>query len=201
MNTKKLDIKILENGALPTEFKIDNFNWQKDYMPEVFGTMGFIPEEGFKVTLTAIEKNPKITCYNIDDDVYKDSCMEAFINFYPQMDRGYINFEMNAAGAMLCGFGKERDGRESVHDMGITLPAPKVTIEENSWTLTLLIPFSFIKDLYGRCDFKEGDVLTGNFFKCGDETEVEHYASWAPIKFDIPNFHLPEFFGELTITK
>jgi hypothetical protein len=36
-----------------------------------------------------------------------------------------------------------------------------------------------------------------NFYKCGDELSQPHYLSWNNIKSGKPNFHLPEFFGEI----
>ena len=41
------------------------------------------------------------------------------------------------------------------------------------------------------------EKLLGNFYKCGDATEMPHYLSWNPIQTERPDFHRPEFFGEL----
>ena len=41
------------------------------------------------------------------------------------------------------------------------------------------------------------EKLMGNFYKCADGTDSPHYVSWSPIKTEKPNFHCPEFFGEL----
>ena len=38
---------------------------------------------------------------------------------------------------------------------------------------------------------------SGNFYKCGDQQVVPHYLSWAPITTENPDFHRPEYFGEL----
>ncbi len=41
--------------------------------------------------------------------VYKDSCLEAFLNFAPEdLEKGYLNFEVNANSALLNGFGPGR---------------------------------------------------------------------------------------------
>ena len=33
--------------------------------------------------------------------------------------------------------------------------------------------------------------------KCGDDTAVPHFLSWNPIGAPRPNFHTPEYFGEI----
>ena len=37
----------------------------------------------------------------------------------------------------------------------------------------------------------------GNFFKCGDDCEYEHYLSWSNIPYEEKNFHRTECFGEI----
>ena len=39
--------------------------------------------------------------------------------------------------------------------------------------------------------------FTGNFYKCGDETEFPHYGMWSEAVSDTPDFHRPECFGRL----
>jgi hypothetical protein len=38
-----------------------------------------------------------------------------------------------------------------------------------------------------------------NFYKCGDETPEPHFLSWNPIDLPKPNFHVPQFFGQLEL--
>ena len=40
-------------------------------------------------------------------------------------------------------------------------------------------------------------IRLGNFYKCADETMNPHFVSWSPIDLPEPNFHCPEFFGEI----
>src|SRR3546814_9695772 len=42
-----------------------------------------------------------------------------------------------------------------------------------------------------------GRRCTGNFYKCGDDLPEPHYVAWNPIDNPTPNFHLPQYFGEL----
>lgn len=62
--------------------------------------------------------------YKTDGDpVYKDSCLEFFINFYPNMlSRGYLNFEMNAFGTLLVEYGVDNFQRRMVLNLLSTRP-------------------------------------------------------------------------------
>lgn len=61
------------------------------------------------------------------------------------------------------------------------------------WELTVKIPFT----LMGLDPNNLPEKIRGNFYKCADGTDSPHYVSWSPIKTEKPNFHCPEFFGEL----
>jgi hypothetical protein len=63
------------------------------------------------------------------------------------------------------------------------------------WTLTVEIPFS----LLGIDPDNLPESIRANFYKCGDGTSVPHYVSWNPIEVENPDFHRPEFFGELVM--
>lgn len=41
------------------------------------------------------------------------------------------------------------------------------------------------------------EKIFGNFCKCADETAYPHYLTWNPIDLPQPNYHCPEFFGEI----
>ena len=56
-----------------------------------------------------------------------------------------------------------------------------------------MIPF----DLLGLDSDALPEKLRGNIYKCGDRTAHPHYLSWAPIGTPSPDFHRPEYFGEV----
>ena len=63
----------------------------------------------------------------------------------------------------------------------------------HTWTLTAAIP----RELIG---LEKGNYLShvfGNFYKCAGKAMNRHYLSWAPIKSEKPNFHLPEYFRHI----
>jgi hypothetical protein len=43
---------------------------------------------------------------------------------------------------------------------------------------------------------KIGDIWRGNLFRCVGAGETRGYLAWQPTKTKMPNFHLPEAFGE-----
>ena len=144
------------------------------------------------------EKHVKAEYRNTNDPVYNDSCVEFFLSFD---GTHYYNLEFNCMGTGLIGYGDADKGRRQ--------RLPKRTVEQvktyssinagssldKEWRLLLDIPFTVfeadaIVTLAGvRC--------TGNFYKCGDELPTPHFVSWNKIDHPSPNFHLPQFFGEL----
>ena len=78
----------------------------------------------------------------------------------------------------------------------------KVVREERKWCAEYKIPYVFIRKF--APDFKgiRQKRITGNFYKCGDNTLFPHYAVWKHIDTDVvkePDFHRVEFFGDIDI--
>ncbi|MDO1445433.1 carbohydrate-binding family 9-like protein [Rhodocytophaga aerolata] len=136
-----------------------------------------------------------------NESVYKDSCVECFISWD---DTGYYNFEFNCLGTCLAAFGPNRGNRKSldaatiakiqrlsaIHSVFTGNPAEPV-----HWTMTIKIPLEVFSshDLQTLSQKK----ATANFYKCGDAHPQPHYLSWQKINTPAPDFHRPEFFGEI----
>ena len=43
----------------------------------------------------------------------------------------------------------------------------------------------------------KGKTFRANFYKCGDMLSVPHYVTWNPVGTPKPDYHRPEYFGEL----
>jgi hypothetical protein len=67
------------------------------------------------------------------------------------------------------------------------------------WGVNFSIPESFIRLYEPPFKLEKGLRLQGNFYKCGDETETPHYLVWNNIEWEKPDYHRPEFFGELIL--
>ncbi len=190
------DVKLAEKTP------IDNTVWVHNYCPKCSAQLVYdTTRETFIVSLHCDEKNPLVRYHQFNDPVYTDSCLEWFCAFDPN-EVNYINFEMNAGGALLAGFGHDRHDRTSISDLipAEEIPTPKVERTEQSWSVTMEIGKSTLEKVYGHpLEFKSGMTLRGNFYKCGDETEIEHYVVWNLIEQEIPDYHVPPFFGNFVL--
>lgn len=145
------------------------------------------------------EKYFRATCTRINDPVYQDSCVEFFIGF--ERNGPYYNFEFNASGIPLAGYGAGRE-RELLEISLIERIRIDTTHKEKTsdmlpfhWELTAVIPFDvFCKH---RLSTLTGAECYANFYKCGDLLPEPHFLCWNNIEASQPDFHLPQYFGKL----
>jgi len=132
-----------------------------------------------------------------NENVWEDSCVEFFISFD---DRNtYYNLEFNSLGTGLIGYGpsikKDRNRLSADEIQQVeTFTSIQSTQEGKKWQEILLIPISIFQLAN---DSLKNRVAHANFYKCGDALPNPHFISWNKIKHATPNFHLPEFFGEI----
>lgn len=169
-------------------------------VPKTAFRLIFLVGQGFYLEMKSQEKQPLARFTRPDEPVYKDSCMEFFANFYPQLSRDYLNFEMNAKATLLCQKGSSRKDRIFVRQLGLTPPKPQAHVTADGWSVKLLVPLSFIHAVYGRSDFSAGSRILGNFYKCGDDLDQPHFGSWHPLGENPTSFHQPETFGWLLLS-
>lgn len=154
---------------------------------------------GFCVRFVTTETEPTRVHTKHFDPVHEDSCVEFFANFDPIHSDRYINFEVNANGAMNPAFRKDRYDSiplklSEIHSFDI-----KIDIEPTQWTATYRIPFDFIKSYYPHFDIKTCRYITGNLYKCGDETPVYHLLTCFPMPDDNDDFHNPSAFQKISV--
>ena len=183
-------------------FEIKNFYKTDNYKPVTKGILILREDAGFEITMWSLEANPRAIYHNPNDLIHTDSCMEAFINFYPEMpELGYLNVEMNVNAASKVSFGTGRHTRNDVVKRNLPHPAvfaEKLEIDGSpAWRVKTIIKFELIQALYGRSDFSKGHSMRANFYKCGDHTDLPHWGTWSPIGG--LDFHSPEYFGNLVI--
>lgn len=199
MNYKVHRITSLEQLEECEKFCIDNYQWVEGVRPEVYGRMGLLEGYGLVISMTAAEREPLKTFIKDNDPVYEDSAMEAFLSFSSGgLGQTYLNFEMNANGAMLSQFGTAKEREFISYDKELKAVC-EADIKEDSWSVLLKIPTGLIVRFFGGEPLQSGDSFTCNFYKICQTSEQEHYGSFAPVVSEKPNFHLPEFFQRAVV--
>jgi hypothetical protein len=180
--------------------------WSNNYNPKVEVKL-FYTDTHFHIYFKVWEKKIKAVYKNVSEDVYKDSCVEFFFNPNPKGDDRYFNFEINPLGTLLIGLGKDRKSRIRITDVDVSIFNVSTSVNEKNikeykgdyWTVEYSIPFSFIEKYFGQFNLRDMKRITGNFYKCGDETEYPHYGCWSLIDVKAPDFHRPEYFGDIIL--
>ncbi|MDZ4058607.1 MAG: carbohydrate-binding family 9-like protein, partial [Bacteroidales bacterium] len=67
------------------------------------------------------------------------------------------------------------------------------------WSIIIAIPIELLN--IGSDNSLRGRVVKANFYKCGDDLPERHYLTWNPVGTEKPDFHRPEFFGDLYFEK
>ncbi len=181
-----------ESWTLANVAKVDYEPWKNNYRyPYHMEARLLYNDEAVFVQLQTDERPLTAVANTRNGDVFKDSCMEFF--FSPDADDPhYFNFEINPLGTVLLYHCVNRNDRTVPADDEKILNIKSVITPE-TWTLTYQIPFSFILKYFEKISPK----AHGNFYKCGDEAVVPHYATWSPVTCVEEDFHRSEFFGEL----
>ncbi len=184
---------------------IDKVNWPSAF-PEA-------PEASVEVTndheflyLKYKVKGAQLRAVTTEDQgpVWEDSCVEFFCQV--PGDNCYFNFETNCIGAMVA---SRRRGRaedvqplspEEMTQIKRHCTYPRKAIEEQDglfeWTVDLQIPLVLI---FREHEPQFPQKLFVNFYKCADKTKKPHFLSWNPIPLPKPDFHCPEYFGEIVL--
>lgn len=191
--------KILDDAKISYN-PIDVVNWKEfPYKPEVSFRIAYT-DDSVLIQYVVDEETSRAKYSDDRGSVWTDSCVEFFSSFG---DGYYYNLETNCIGTVLLCCGKGREGREyapfDVTDsiMRYSTLGDKAFDEspKGKWSLSLVVPFKmFFKHDVEKLD---GKTLKANFYKCGDELAKPHFLSWNPIEIEKPDFHRPDYFGEL----
>ncbi len=199
LENQDLDTALELSGA---RFDVDCVNW-----PEAFP---YAPLCGGRVARTrdALVVDFRVSgldlrARNTADNgrQWEDSCVEVFIQ--DPDGAPYYNFEINALGKVLACKGPERHNRtpRPAEEMEQILRFTQMEggpLEQegiHTWRVGVIIPFYLI----GIDPENLPRSIRANFYKCGDKTAHPHFLSWSPVETPKPDFHRPEFFGELIL--
>ena len=190
-------------GKLSAPQRLDCLNWPAwPYKPEVSFRIGY-DDSAINLEYTVNEQTVRALQGVPGGFVYEDSCVEFFFQPDPA-DPHYYNFEWNAAGVMYLAW---RTGRQDPENAPAeVLAAVQAESSEGfvpfaerpakrPWTLRVSIPFKAL--WHNEIKSLAGVQARANFYKCGDGLAVPHFVTWAPIATENPDYHRPEFFGDL----
>lgn len=176
--------------------KIDNSPWAADYpyKPDVQFQIAY-DEEHIFLHYDVKEEFVKATYIRPNENVWEDSCVEFFFSLDGK--ETYYNFEFNTLGTGLIGYGpaikneRKRLSATEIEKVDAFVQLKKIA-GQKEWEIYLIIP----KILFGDVSF-EGKTFYANFYKCGDGLPQPHFLAWNTIDLPKPNFHRPDFFGEI----
>ena len=182
-----------------TRFEIKNYLWNNnEYRPETFVTVGY-DDGGYKVHFVSYETELKCVQVEHNTEIFKDSCMELFMQFAPETDENYINFEINPNGAVYCALTTNRETYQKIAPNIIDTLGVKTKIYDDRWEIDYYISKEYIQNLIPTYEHKEGIIIRGNFYKCGDKKHYPHHGCFNKIECEKPDFHRPEFFTEFKL--
>lgn len=181
------------------EHQIDQVNWPDlyPYRPEVSFKIAYT-QESLYIHYQVKEDFVRAQYIRPNENVWEDSCVEFFVSFDNRAT--YYNLEFNVLGTGLMGYGpaikSERNRLDAATIEQISTYTQLVQKGgQKAWGLIMEIPWAVFKftEISG---FKQQQVFA-NFYKCGDALPQPHFISWEAINYATPNFHRPEYFGQL----
>ncbi|MFB3892092.1 MAG: carbohydrate-binding family 9-like protein [Phycisphaerae bacterium] len=191
--------------------KIDHYPWYKAGVKQATSVRLLYDAKAIYVQFICEDKHIFARKTEFNGPVCLDSCVEFFATIEPAVRPDYFNLEINCCGQIHMGFGQERHGRilmapELARRMKIVTSIKASSKEEsakdNGWWVAAAIPFDVISEFASQKNPGtlvkpgKGTVWKANFYRCGGKTD-EQYAVWNDIKWAKPDYHRPEFFGEL----
>ncbi|MDR1122124.1 MAG: hypothetical protein LBM08_14615 [Dysgonamonadaceae bacterium] len=183
---------------------VDTVNWEAyPYRPEVKFYLAWT-DASFFLLFDVHEDSIRAVNTGYHSPVYEDSCVEFF--FQHVGADVYRNFEFNCIGTALSAIRESRTSffhlpSKVMDKILIHTSLPQEPIIKDSpvhWQILVEIPLELL-------GFSQTDptttALRANFYKCGDKTLVPHFLSWNPIPTTQPDFHRPEYFGEIRFVR
>lgn len=184
--------------------QIDKANWDETSVQKPKASFK-IGHNGTHLFLQYFVEENEILAKTTKDNgaVWTDSCVEFFIQF--TNSDYYYNLELSCIGKALFGYRKERKNVVYANSEIMSSIRRYPSLGEKNfdkkqgdfkWNLLVIIPAS----AYWQSEITsfDGVKAKANFYKCGDNLTKPHYLSWNPIRSEKPNFHIPDYFENIT---
>ena len=191
------------------ELSIDTYPWFKSGSKQGTTVRMLYDERAVYVQFLCEDKHIHADHTEINSSVCQDSCVEFFAMPLPQNDKRYFNLEINCCGNFLLGWGRnieEIAGNFVAPELSAAYlkiatsepgPRKQESPKDNGWWVAVEIPFELINQMSGdEIRPVSGTVWRANFYRCGGQTDPQ-YACWNRVGTPGPDYHQPEFFGEL----
>lgn len=193
-------------GIESVEIDLPHWPTQSDHLPRTEAKLQYDPENLY-VIFRVPDRYVRAAATDIHGEVWKDSCVEFFFAPYSGEGNSYLNLEVNCCGVPLM---QHHDGPRTgscfldtgqcqAIEIASSMKGPindEIT-EPVIWTLEYRLPYKILT----HCpEFEKpacGVCWRANFYKCADNSSHPHWMTWSPIREDQPDFHRPEYFGQL----
>jgi len=197
--------------ALANVLEIDDFPWYKGGAMQATDVRLLYTDSALYVQFICQDKHISAKNTEFNGPVCLDSCVEFFATIEPQKRPDYFNLEINCCGQFHMGFGPERKGRtlmpvEMSGRIKVVTSIDGDSKEESAldegWWAAVEIPFDLIGEFASiknpgtKVAPATGAKWKANFYRCGGKTD-DQYGVWNEFDWPQPDFHRPEFFGEL----
>ena len=178
-------------------------------------------DENLYVIFRVNDKYVKSIVTEINGPVYEEPAVEFFFSPDTAFPHKYFNLEINCIGTPLMHYNDfknviegrtikestpldEKDIRQVEIASTISKdidPLTRIIDEEITepviWTIEYRIPLSILENYSKVVRPQPGVEWKANFYKIAEKGTNVHFFTWSPVNNAVPNFHLPQFFGDI----
>ena len=183
-------------------FEIKNAQWNTgDERPETSCEISY-DKDNYYLHFTTNETNLRSEVKEHNKAVCKDSCVEIFMQFTPDITQNYINFEVNCLGYMLAGLClcdsdyKVKMCKNYLDVSEIESFDIKPQIHDDGWEISFKIPVSVIKKYFPEYRHERGSKIRANIYKYSAFKDPTHLISFNKILDEDISFHKPKYFAD-----
>ncbi len=187
--------------------KLENFMGPRPgFFPEAMAKLLY-DKNNLNVIFRVSDRYVRCITTSVNGPVWEDACVEFFFAPDHRYPERYFNLEVNCGGTPLMHYNTVAGKEITILDetdirrvqIAHSLPSlidPEVR-EDVIWTVEYRIPFEVLEK-YANIDRPgPGVIWKANFYKIAENSSNPHYITWAEVNNHVPDFHLPEFFGDL----